>query len=115
MTKLFSSIAFGVAALSAVTMAATPASAADRRIWLNNNTSQSIWEVHYARAGTRDPWSGDLLPSDRVIHSGYRQLQDFGYYTGACVLDFKFVMSDGSERTAANVNVCTNTNLDVID
>ncbi len=83
---------------------ATPASAADRRVRIVNNTGYTIVEFYGSNKGT-DSWEEDILGYD-VIGPYSALIINFDDGTGYCVFDFKAVFNDGDVLTDFGINIC---------
>jgi hypothetical protein len=105
----FARTAFAFAALAAATVA-TPSAAQrsadglDRRVQIENRTSQAI--LYVRGSPTSDPSFGpDRIP-DRVVGSGRSTVVDFDSGTRDCLYDLRVTLADGSNVDRMNVNVC---------
>lgn len=85
--------------------AASPATAADRRVNIINRSGQTMVEF-YASNTRRDSWEEDILGQDTLAH-GATQRIDIDDGSGACRFDFKAVFEDGSSSVRRNVDVCS--------
>lgn len=83
---------------------ATPASAADRRVRIVNDTGYTIVEFYGSNVGS-DSWEEDILGYD-VIGPYSSMMIDFDDGSGYCLFDFKAVFNDGDVLTRKRVNVC---------
>ncbi|HEX8654946.1 MAG TPA: hypothetical protein VF693_06975 [Allosphingosinicella sp.] len=105
----FARSAYSLAALAAAVMA-TPAAAQrsgdglDRRVQIENRTSQAI--LYVRGSPTSDSSFGpDRIP-DRVVGSGQSIVVDFDSGTRHCQYDLRVTLADGSNIDRMNVNVC---------
>jgi len=105
----FARTAFSLAALAAAALA-VPAAAQrsgdglDRRVQIENHTSQAI--LYVRGSPTSDPSFGpDRIP-DRVVGSGQSTIVDFDNGTRQCQYDLRVTLADGSNIDRMNVNVC---------
>lgn len=76
----------------------------DRKIQLVNETSFDIVVFQASRVSAND-WEEDIF-GDKILPAGETANVDLDDGTGACLFDFRFVFSDETVTTAANVNVC---------
>jgi hypothetical protein len=101
--------AFAAAALAAVAAAAAPAFAQsvdgqDRRVTIENRSSQTILFVR--GSPTTDPSFGEDRIPDRTIGRGASDVVDFDNGGSACMYDLRVTLADGSNVDRMNVNVC---------
>lgn len=102
MIKTLARAAFlaGAVAFAAVGVA----SAQDRSLTINNQTSHTLTEIH-ATPHSQSDWGPDLLQGTLAAgESGSGTLD--GGQDGACVFDFQAKFDDGTDATLMNVNVC---------
>jgi len=99
--KIISTLA-AVVLLSASAM--TIASAANRKVDIENGTGKDIVEFYASNTGT-DDWEEDILGRD-VLAPGEEFEADIDDGTGACYFDFKAVFSDDTSHVQRKVNVC---------
>ena len=99
---LYRSLALSLALASA--LAADPASAADRRVRIVNNTGFTMVEFYGSNKGSQS-WEEDILGAD-VLEDGQSVVVNFDDATGYCKFDFRAVFNDGEEVVEAGVNVC---------
>jgi hypothetical protein len=99
MYKALAGIVLAVTAVGVV-----DASALDRRVRINNNTSYDIVRFYASNTGTNS-WQEDILGDD-ILPSGYSVVINIDDGTGYCKYDFLAVFDDGDQVTAANKNVC---------
>lgn len=97
--------------LTAATVAiAVPASAyaandgKNRRVTVENLSSQSIYYL-YASPQSSGDWEEDLLGSG-TIPSGSSKVANIDNGTNECIYDLKVKMADGKEYVQWKVNVC---------
>ncbi|HEX8216907.1 MAG TPA: hypothetical protein VF577_05535 [Allosphingosinicella sp.] len=104
----FARTAFAAAALSAAPAGAPAfaqsADGQDRRVLIENRSSQSILFVR--GSPTTDSSFGDDRIPDRTIGSGQNSVVDFDNGTRACMYDLRVTLADGSNIDRMNVNVC---------
>jgi hypothetical protein len=83
---------------------AAPAAAEDLTFTLTNDSSWVVAKFFASPADVND-WEEDILGVD-VLGSG--EATDITIADGRtqCNYDFKFVLEDGTEHTAAAVNIC---------
>ena len=82
----------------------TQASAADRRIRLINESSQTIVEFHASNVG-RSGYEEDIL-GRRVLAPGQSVVINLDDGSGYCKFDFLTVMRSGQKITKRNVDIC---------
>ncbi|MBN9335121.1 hypothetical protein [Devosia sp.] len=99
MYKALAGIVLAVTAVGVV-----DASALDRRVRINNNTSYDIVRFYASNTGTNS-WQEDILGDD-ILPSGYSVVINIDDGTGYCKYDFLAVFDDGDQVTAANKTVC---------
>lgn len=99
----FSFAAFAAAALAAPA-AAQSSDGQDRRVLIENRTSQDILYVRGSPT-TQSDFGPDRIP-DRVIGRGTSSVVDFDSRTRACMYDLRVTLADGSNIDRMNVNVC---------
>jgi hypothetical protein len=99
------------AVLAAVAVACSIPSAAraandgkNRRVTVENLSSQSIYYL-YASPQTSGDWEEDLLGSG-TIPSGSSKVANIDNGTNECIYDLKVKMADGKEYIQWKVNVC---------
>lgn len=81
-----------------------PASAADRRVKIINETNYTIVRFYGSNAGA-DSWQEDVLGDD-VIKPGGSVMVNFDDGSGYCKFDFKAVFSDGDTVEKRGIDVC---------
>lgn len=84
---------------------ALPASAADRKVEIVNQTGYSIIEFYGSNNGTSD-WEEDILGTDVLPHNSSVEI-DFDDGTGHCIFDFLIVFEDGDQIKEEDIDVCT--------
>jgi hypothetical protein len=91
------------AMIASVSLAA-PAAAEDLTFTLTNSSSWVVSEFYASPADVND-WESDILGVDVL---GSEEATDVTIADGRtqCNYDFKFVLDDGTEHTAAAVNIC---------
>ena len=99
------------AVLAAVAVASSIPSAAwaandgkNRRVTVENLSSQSIYYL-YASPQSSGDWEEDLLGSG-TIPAGSSKVANIDNGTNECIYDLKVVMADGKEYIQRRVNVC---------
>lgn len=101
----FSKVVIGlVAVLFLALTLATPASAADRRVRIVNNTNFTIMEFYGSNVGS-DSWEEDILGYD-VIGPYSSMMINFNDGSGYCMFDFKAVFDDSDVLIRKKINVC---------
>jgi hypothetical protein len=80
------------------------ASALDRRVQINNQSSYDIIEFYASNTGTQS-WEEDILGSS-ILPAGNSVLINIDDGSGYCKYDFMAVFSDGEEVVSGNNNVC---------
>lgn len=83
---------------------ALPASAANRKVRIINDTGYSIVRFYGSNKGTNS-WEEDILGSS-VLPSGSSVMIDFDDGTGYCIFDFRAIFEDGDDLVRKGVNVC---------
>jgi len=99
--------AFAVMAFAAVMSLSSVAFAADgknRKVVVDNVSSQSIYNL-YASPVTSTIWEEDLL-GDGTIPSGTTKTANIDNGTAECYYDLKAVMANKAEHVKRRVNVC---------
>jgi len=91
-------------ALALVAAGTTHASALDRHVRINNETSYDIIEFYASNTGTNS-WEEDILGRD-ILPAGYSVMINIDDGTGYCKYDFLAVFEDGDKVTSPNNNVC---------
>jgi hypothetical protein len=105
MVKIWGSTVIAGSFLSVLeTVAASPASAFDRRIELTNNTRMAIVEIQIAEVGT-GRWERDLLGND-ILLPAQSMLVEIDDGRGHCRFDIKTVFDDGTSSTRRDIDVC---------
>lgn len=104
----FARTTLSLAAFAAV-IASAPAAAQsrdgqDRRVLIENRTSQAI--LYVRGSPTSDPSFGEDRIPDRIIDRGDSAVVDFDSGTRACMYDLRATLADGSNVDRMNVNVC---------
>lgn len=105
----FRRTAFAAAALAAAAAVSAPAFAQsadgqDRRVLIENRTSQAI--LYVRGSPTTDPNFGEDRIPDRTVGSGQSTVVDFDNGSRACMYDLRVTLADGSNVDRMNVNVC---------
>ena len=90
--------------LLALTSAATPSVAEDRRVRIINETSHTMLRFYASNVDT-DDWEEDILGRG-VLRSGQSVVVNIDDGSGHCMFDFKAVFNNGQELIRNNVNVC---------
>jgi hypothetical protein len=76
----------------------------DRRIRVNNFTSETLRELYASNVGTR-VWEEDILGSG-IIPAGSSVVVNLYDGSGYCRFDLKAVFSDGAVVIRERVNIC---------
>ncbi|MES2034429.1 MAG: hypothetical protein V4466_09655 [Pseudomonadota bacterium] len=85
-------------------LAATPASAEDRRVNIINETSYTIVEFYASNVG-ENAWEEDILGRD-MLAPDESVVIDIDDGSGHCLYDFRAVFEDGDELVKNRINVC---------
>lgn len=85
----------------------------DRRIRVNNYTSETLRELYASNVGTR-VWEEDILGSD-IIPAGSSVVVNLYDGSGYCRFDLKAVFSDGAVVIKERVNICEATSWSLYD
>jgi len=97
-----------IALASAALAATAPASAADdgknRKVTVENLSSQTLREL-YAAPTSSKTWEEDLLGT-KTLSAGQSISANIDNGTNECMYDLKAVMTDGKAWEHRNVNVC---------
>lgn len=96
--------AFAAIAVAAPAAAQTGVDGQDRRVLIENRSSQAI--LYVRGSPTSDPSFGEDRIPDRVIGSGQTSVVDFDNRTRSCMYDLRVTLADGSNVDRMNVNVC---------
>lgn len=80
------------------------ASALDRRVQINNETSFDIIEFYASNTGTNS-WEEDILGKN-ILPAGHSVVINIDDGTGYCKFDFLAVFDDGEQVVSADNNVC---------
>ena len=99
----FAAAAFAAAAASAPSFAQS-ADGQDRRVLIENRSSQAIVYVRGSPT-SESSFGGDRIP-DRTIASGQSGVVDFDSNSRSCMYDLRATLADGSNIDRMNVNVC---------
>lgn len=99
MKKFSAALALAILALGVV-----QASALDRRVRINNNSSYDIIEFYASNTGSNS-WQEDILGKD-ILPAGSSVMINIDDGTGYCKYDFRAVFEDGDEVTSTDNNVC---------
>ena len=98
-----------VAACAAMASFAAPATAApdgkNRRVTVENLSSQPIYNLFASPVTTTD-WEEDLLGAEGTIPSGTTKVANIDNGTTECYYDLKVKMKNGQEHVQRRVNVC---------
>ena len=102
----FARAAFAAAALAAAAAPsfAQSADGQDRRVLIENRSSQAILYVSGSPT-TESSFGEDRIP-DRTIGSGQSSVVDFDSGSRSCMYDLRVTLADGSNVDRMNVNVC---------
>ena len=104
MKKAIALVAAFAAAISISTAADAAKDGKNRRVTVQNVSSQSIYNL-YASPVTSTTWEEDLL-GDGTIPSGKSKVANIDNGTTECNYDLKVVMANGREYIRRRVNVC---------
>ena len=104
MKKAFALAVAFAAAISISTAADAAKDGKNRRVTVQNVSSQSIYNL-YASPVTSTTWEEDLL-GDGTIPSGQSKVANIDNGTTECSYDLKVVMANGREFVQRRVNVC---------
>jgi hypothetical protein len=99
MKKFSAALALAILALGVV-----QASALDRRVRINNNSSYDIIEFYASNTGSNS-WQEDILGKD-ILPAGSSVMINIDDGTGYCKYDFRAVFEDSDEVTSTDNNVC---------
>lgn len=99
MKKWSSALALGLLAFTAM-----EASALDRRVQINNQSSYDIVEFYASNTGTKS-WEEDILGRN-ILPAGNSVVVNIDDGTGYCKYDFLAVFEDGDQVTSTDNNVC---------
>ena len=105
MKRTFAVLAAAAVAISVPATAWAANDGKNRRVTVENLSSQSIYYL-YASPATSTTWEEDLLGSG-TIPSGSSKVANIDNGTNECYYDLKVVMADGKEHIQRRVNVCT--------
>jgi hypothetical protein len=83
---------------------AGPASAADRRVTIVNETNATMVRFYASNSG-RTSWEEDIL-GDRMLKPGQSVRINVDDGSGACIYDFRADFEDGDKLTRKGINVC---------
>ena len=104
MKKAVALVAAFAAAISISSAAMAAKDGKNRRVTVQNISSQSIYNL-YASPITSTTWEEDLL-GDGTIPSGQSKVANIDNGTTQCSYDLKVVMANGREHIQRRVNVC---------
>ena len=104
MKKAVALVAAFAAAISFSTAAIAAKDGKNRRVTVQNISSQSVYNL-YASPVTSTTWEEDLL-GDGTIPSGQSKVANIDNGTTECNYDLKVVMANGREFIQRRVNVC---------
>lgn len=91
-------------ALAILAFGVVQASALDRRVRINNESSYDIVEFYASNTGSRS-WEEDILGRN-ILPAGHSVVINIDDGTGYCKYDFLAVFEDGDEVVSADNNVC---------
>lgn len=86
----------------------------NRHMRIDNQTDDTVLEMHVSNVGSSD-WGPDQLGDDGMIHAHRYMDWNIDDSSGYCRFDFEFVMANGPNKYAYNINVCRENELDVTD
>jgi hypothetical protein len=99
------SVAAGLIAMSAFALSMPDiAAAADRRVRIINDSNVTLSRFYASNAGRRS-WEEDIL-GNSVLPAGHSVVININDGSGACMFDFKAVLSDGRTIESYGMNVC---------
>lgn len=104
MKKAFALVAAFAAMISLSSAADAAKDGKNRRVVVQNVSSQSIYNL-FASPITSTTWEEDLL-GDGTIPSGQSKQANIDNGTTQCYYDLKVVMANGREHIQRRVNVC---------
>ena len=104
MKRAFAVLTAAAVAISVPTAAWAANDGKNRRVTVENLSSQSIYYL-YASPQTTGDWEEDLLGSG-TIPSGTSKVANIDNGTNECIYDLKVKMADGKEYIQWKVNVC---------
>ena len=95
-------------AVAAIMLAGTalPAVGEDIYFTLVNDTYRSL-HYFYAAPSVDSYWGEDLLAGGHTLSAGYQGTVTIADRSTECLYDFKFVMQDGSETVAKEIDICS--------
>jgi len=97
-------IALATAALVAAGSASAAPDGKNRKVTVENISSQTLREL-YAAPTTSKTWEEDLL-AQRTLSAGESISANIDNGTNECMYDLKVVMADGKAYEHRNVNIC---------
>jgi len=104
MNRAFAVLAAAAVACSIPSAAWAANDGKNRRVTVENLSSQSIYYL-YASPTSAKTWEEDLLGSG-TIPAGESKVANIDNGTNECQYDLKVVMADGKEFVQRNINVC---------
>jgi hypothetical protein len=104
MKRAFAVMAAVVVASSVPNAAWAADDGKNRRVTVENLSSQSIYYL-YASPISAKTWEEDLLGSG-TVPSGTSKVANIDNGTNECQYDLKVVLADGKEYVQRNINVC---------
>ena len=104
MRKAFALVAAIAAAASFAPVAAAAPDGKNRKVTVENISSQTLREL-YASPVTSKTWEEDLL-GQRTLAAGSNISANIDNGTTQCYYDLKAVMANGREHIQRNINVC---------
>jgi hypothetical protein len=104
MNKAFAMLAATAVAISVPVTAFAATDGKNRRVTVENLSSQSIYYL-YASPQSSSDWEEDLLGSG-TIPAGESKVANIDNGTNECIYDLKVKMADGKEYIQWKVNVC---------
>jgi len=104
MTRAYAVLAAASVAIGLTSAAWAATDGKNRRVTVENLSSQSIYYL-YASPQTSGDWEEDLLGSG-TIPAGTSRVANVDNGTNECIYDLKVRMADGKEYIQWKVNVC---------
>ena len=93
-----------IAAAGSATLASAATDGKDRRVTIQNASSQAVYYLYAYPTGVT-PWLEDML-GDEIIPPGTSKVANFDYGTMDCRFEIKTVMKDGTEHFHRDADVC---------
>jgi hypothetical protein len=93
-----------ILAVALLAVGVADASALDRRVRINNQSSYDIYEFYASNTGTNS-WEEDILGKD-ILPAGSSVMINIDDGSGYCKYDFRAVFEDGDVVVSSDNNVC---------